>query len=183
MANEKKTERVILGLLSHESMTGYEIKKRLDTSLSFFWGASFGSIYPALNGLERDKLVTKEETTENGRDKIIYTITDQGRECLAKWLEVPVVKDEVRYETLLKLFFGAGLGPGGARQHIENFEAKIRMGLPLLEGFVQELDGIRELEKDHTYYMITAMFGVKTYQAYLEWCEEAKEILNEMEEK
>ena len=30
MANTKKMDYVLLGLLSHESMTGYEIKKRLD---------------------------------------------------------------------------------------------------------------------------------------------------------
>ncbi len=51
MANTKKMDYVLLGLLSHEPMTGYEMKKRLDTSLRFFWGGSFGSIYPTLNQL------------------------------------------------------------------------------------------------------------------------------------
>lgn len=36
MASEKKLDCVILGLLSHEELTGYEIKKRMDTALSFF---------------------------------------------------------------------------------------------------------------------------------------------------
>ena len=49
MANEKKIDYVLLGLLCHESLTGYEIKKRLDTRLRLFWSASFGSIYPALS--------------------------------------------------------------------------------------------------------------------------------------
>lgn len=75
MAKEKKMDQVILGLLSHESMTGYEIKKRMDTTLKLFWNASYGSIYPTLNALEKDKKVTKVETTENGRDKVTYTIT------------------------------------------------------------------------------------------------------------
>ena len=48
MAIEKKSDCVILGLLSHEDLTGYEIKKRMDTALKYFWGASYGSIYPAL---------------------------------------------------------------------------------------------------------------------------------------
>ena len=34
MANEKKIDCVILGLLSHEELTGYEIKKRMDTMLT-----------------------------------------------------------------------------------------------------------------------------------------------------
>ena len=51
MANEKKLDCVILGLLSHEELTGYEIKKRIDTTLKYFWGASYGSIYPTLSDL------------------------------------------------------------------------------------------------------------------------------------
>ena len=49
MAVEKKIDCVILGLLSHEDLTGYEIKKRMDTALKYFWGASYGSIYPSLS--------------------------------------------------------------------------------------------------------------------------------------
>ena len=35
----------------------------------------------------------------------------------------------------------------------------------------------RNSEDAREYYMLTAMFGVKVYKAYLEWCEEAKDIL------
>ena len=61
MANEKKIDYAILGLLSHEPMTGYEIKKRMDTTLKFFWRASYGSIYPGLSELVQDEKITKFE--------------------------------------------------------------------------------------------------------------------------
>ncbi len=99
MANEKKLDCVILGLLAHEDLTGYEIKKRMDTALRFFWGASFGSIYPTLKGLVEDGLAVKADIA-GGRNKITYSITDAGRIYLKNWLEVPVEKDELRYETL-----------------------------------------------------------------------------------
>ena len=38
MATEKKLDCVILGLLAHEALTGYEIKKRMDTALKYFLG-------------------------------------------------------------------------------------------------------------------------------------------------
>lgn len=179
MANEKKMDQVILGLLSHEPLTGYEIKKLIDTTLRLFWGASFGSIYPTLNEMERQGLVSREEVKENRRNKVIYTITGAGRQHLRDWLELPSVKDEVRYETLLKLFFGSGIGAEGTLKHIENFESKIRQELPILEHSVQVLEPIQDMAEEHTYYMLTAMFGVKAYQAYLEWCEEAKKILED----
>lgn len=177
MANEKKMDQVILGLLSHEPLTGYEIKKQIDTMLKYFWSASYGSIYPTLNSLEQNGLVTKKNTVENGRDKIYYTITDTGRAHLKEWLAVPVTKDELRYETLLKLFFGSVAGTQISLEHIENFETKINVELPLLVRAVMTLEGIQE-EDTHKYYLLTALFGVKVYQAYLDWCDEAKKILN-----
>lgn len=177
MATEKKIDCVILGLLSHEPMTGYGIKKRMDSTLKFFWGASYGSIYPTLNTLVEDGMVTKFETTENGRDKVIYTITETGRERLKDWLGQPVEKDELRYETLLKLFFGSEIGAEKTCEHVLRFEEKIKRDLPLLKGAVYELERIKDTEKAHTYYMLTAMFGVKVYEAYLEWCGETKKLL------
>ncbi len=176
MANEKKMDQVILGLLSHDSLTGYEIKKRLDTTLKYFWSGSFGSIYPTLNQLEKDGLVTKEEVVQNGRDKIIYTITLEGKNQLKEWLAIPVKKDELRYETLLKLFFCSEGGTENAYMHIQNFEDKIRAELPYLTDSIQQLSKLQD-EDAHKYYMLTAMFGEKVYGAYLEWCKEAKMIL------
>lgn len=174
MANEKKMDCVILGLLSHESLTGYEIKKRMDTTFKFFWSASYGSIYPTLNSMINDGMVTKLNIKENGRDKVIYTITAGGKEFLRKWLALPVTKDELRYETLLKVFFGGEIGPDTTVEHINNFQTKIRGELTYLKVAVRELSKIQEDEKEHKYFLLTAMFGEKVYEAYLQWCEYAK---------
>lgn len=176
MANEKKHDYVILGLLSHTPMTGYEIKKRLDTTMRFFWNASFGSIYPTLQNMEKDGKIQSTKSQEKGREKIIYEITESGRAYLKDWLQKPVVKDELRYETLLKLFFGSEIGATVTSQHIEAFEEKIKKDLPSLKASVEQLKAL-DFEEAHRYYMLTAMFGVKVYEAYLEWCKEVKDYL------
>ena len=197
MATEKKTDYVLLGLLSHEPLTGYDIKKRIDTALKFFWSASYGSIYPTLASLEREGKVIREDkancegkviregkgegagATENGRDKIIYEITEKGRIALADWLYVPSEKDELRYETLLKLFFGGEIDAKRNVGHIRAFERTVREKLPYLRGAVKALSEIKNAEPAHKYYLLTAKFGVKTYEGYLEWCAEAIKILEE----
>ena len=182
MANSKKMDYVLLGLLSHEPMTGYEMKKRLDTTLRFFWGGSYGSIYPTLNRLETEGKVTKEDISSNGREKISYSITEYGKEILKQWLRKPVEKDELRYETLLKLFFGNENGFEGAKEHIERFEEKCRSELAVLNMFAENLK--KYLENDtHKYYYLTVRFGINTYEAYLKWCKEAKEQIKEWEKK
>ncbi len=180
MANTKKMDYVLLGLLSHESMTGYEMKKRLDTTLRFFWGGSYGSIYPTLSQLEGEGKVTREDTSSNGREKISYSITEYGKESLKEWLREPVQKDELRYETLLKLFFGNETGMEGAMEHIGRFEEKCKGELNILTMMAGNL--AQHLEDDtHKHYYLTVTFGIKTYECYLEWCREAKEQIKEWE--
>lgn len=98
----------------------------MDTSLKYFWGASYGSIYPALSDLVKNGMAVKRDETENNRNKIIYSITQKGRCHLKDWLRLPAEKDELRYETLLKLFFGNEAGALQAISHIDAFEEKLR---------------------------------------------------------
>lgn len=177
MATEKKLDCVILGLLCHEELTGYEIKKRMDTTLKYFWGASYGSIYPTLTELDAHGFVTKRKGTDNGRNKQIYTITADGKEYLMQWLKAPVEKDELRYETLLKLFFGNEAGPSQTIAHIEAFKEKIQGELPYLSAAGQTLEKIANEDNTHIYYLLTVQFGIKTFKAYIEWCNQAIQIL------
>ena len=41
MARERKIDMVILGLLSHENLTGYDIKKRIDGAINLFLEGKF----------------------------------------------------------------------------------------------------------------------------------------------
>ncbi len=112
-----------------------------------------------------------------GANKLIYTITQEGRSYLTKWLALPAEKDELRYETLLKLFFGSEAGPFQAFAHIEAFRQKIEKELPVLLDSEQVLEKYLDADETHQYYLLTVRFGIHTYRAYLEWCEEAKKLL------
>lgn len=179
MANTKKMDYVILGLLSHESLTGYDIKQRMDSVLSMFWGASYGSIYPTLNLLLKNEMITGKNVSKNKREKILYTITSKGREELKEWLKHPVEKDEIRYETLLKLFFAGENTKEGTLKHIEAFESKIQKELEMLRLYAKNLEAVKEEDVTHLYYLLTVQFGIQTYEGYLRWCKTAKkEIKN-----
>ena len=105
MSSLSPTARVILGLLAWQPRTGYEIKQVTDQSTRFFWGASYGQIYPELRRLEAAGLVASREEPRGRVPRRIYSLTEAGQEALAGWLEETDESYEVRDEGLLKLFF------------------------------------------------------------------------------
>ena len=179
MARERKIDMVILGLLSHEDLTGYDIQKRIDGAIRFFWKGSFGNIYPALKDMENQGLIVKSDTSVGGRERITYGITKEGKEVLKKWIADGQAGNELRYETLLKLFFGGAEKKEVTIRNIELFEAEIRQELKLLRSYGEALQQHLEAE-DHIYYYLTVSFGIDTYEAYLKWCIKAKNMLREM---
>jgi PadR family transcriptional regulator AphA len=111
MSSLTPTARVILGLLQLGPHTGYEIKQTTDRSTRFFWGASYGQIYPELRRLEQAGLVTATEEPRGGVRRRVYRTTSAGAETVQAWLAHPEEDFELRDEGLLKLFFGGAVQP------------------------------------------------------------------------
>ena len=176
MARERKIDMVILGLLSHEDLTGYEIKKRIDGAISFFWKGSFGNIYPALKDMENQGLITKSDTSVGERERITYYITVRGRNRIKDWLKEEQASNELRYETLLKLFFGGSESREVTIHNIEIFEEQVKKDLKVLKTYCETLERSLDVD-DHVYYSLTVSFGIETYEAYLKWCTKAKKML------
>ena len=180
MAKDRKIDLVILGLLFHEDLTGYDIKKRIDGAISFFWKGSFGNIYPALSDMEKSGLVEKRRTETKGRrEKILYHITDKGIDVLKEWLNVEQAANDLKYETMLKLYFGGAEDKDTALKNIRYFEEQVKRDLVVLRVYQENLKKVAD-QKDHVYYYLTVTFGIDTYEAYLKWCGRAKKLLGGM---
>ncbi|GAB6109091.1 PadR family transcriptional regulator [Fusibacter bizertensis] len=179
MGRENKTIFVILGLLNHEPMSGYEIKKRVDLSLKMFWDTGFGQIYPTIKTLCSDGFIeTFDKSTHLGPEKIQYAITEKGRSHLKEWLKIPAEPVNHKIELLLKLFFSAASSPEYPITNIEKFRGEASKNLELLNLFSESLKPIIDDSDDHLYYYLTVLFGQKLYEAYTEWSNEAIELIH-----
>lgn len=91
-----------LGYLSLREATGYEIKRDFEEGLfCHFNEASYGSIYPALNQLAVEGLLTVREEEQSGKpDKKIYSITAVGLVALSKALAIVPGQDKYKSEFL-----------------------------------------------------------------------------------
>ena len=66
---------LVLALLEKEDLYGYEIIKRLEEKSSNIFRYQAGTLYPALYRMEKEKLITKQESER----RVYYSITNKGR--------------------------------------------------------------------------------------------------------
>jgi len=86
-------------------MSGYDIKKLTEMSLSHFWSESYGALFPTLNALVDEGLATKRLDPKSGaRRRQEYMVTPKGRRAYENWLREPADRVQMRNELQLKFF-------------------------------------------------------------------------------
>ncbi len=96
----------ILGALMERPMHGYELKQYFETFGGAFWMINFGSIYPTLNKMRNEGMVIGKKEPSSTVDRIVHTITPQGREEFKNILKRRLGREPtVRDEFTLHLFF------------------------------------------------------------------------------
>lgn len=79
---------LVLKTLSLTPMHGWGISQRVQQLSAGALEVNQGSLYPALQRLEKDGLITSEwATTDNNRQARYYTLTASGRRALGNELE------------------------------------------------------------------------------------------------
>jgi PadR family transcriptional regulator, regulatory protein AphA len=172
------TPFAILGLLSIESMSGYDIRRNLDESLSYFWSESYGQIYPSLKKLEAARLIAPvRRAPADTRRRKRYTLTAAGRQRLRTWLAEAPKPQPPRSELLLKLFFGRQAPPGTCEAHIRRLRVQQEQLTATLEGLEQQLRAERRNHPDLRYWLATVSFGMERARSLIDWSEDALQVL------
>ncbi|MDF1493931.1 DUF4180 domain-containing protein [Caproiciproducens sp. CPB-2] len=124
----------ILGMLSFEPLTGYDLKRIIEHTPFMYWSGNNNQIYKAFAELLDEGFVTKEVKHQDGSpSKNIYTITDDGQHELKSWLlsvtDVPVFKKEF----LIKLALSDQLKRGDLENMLASYADVVKMQAVLSE--------------------------------------------------
>jgi DNA-binding PadR family transcriptional regulator len=83
----------LLALLDRRPAYGYELKADFEAATGDGWPLNIGQVYSTLQRCERDDLATaQDEADDQGRR--LWTISAEGREAVASWLETPAAPVE-----------------------------------------------------------------------------------------
>src|SRR5260370_33430113 len=95
----------ILVCLTERPMTGYELAKTFDTSIGFFWRADHQQIYRELARLRERGHVRGREVVQSGKpNKLVYTLTSEGRAALRHWASMPSSPASIKDDLLGRLY-------------------------------------------------------------------------------
>ena len=117
---------ICLGILTRGDATGYEIKKTVEEDgWRHFVEASFGSIYPALNRLTEEGLVSVHaEAQEKRPDRKVYTITQAGRHAFFDSLMGSLPEDRYRSPFIFAMLFADLLPKERVNQMLDAYIAR-----------------------------------------------------------
>lgn len=164
----------ILGLLVRESLTGYDLTKKFDTTIGFFWSAKHSQIYPELANLTQEGLVTFELVTQTSKpNKKVYTITEAGREALKDWMNTPRERRTVKDPLLMRAWIVGLVEPELAiaqlREALAEYEQRCEVFRQIEAG--TRAEGAFEPNADNEWLGagLALRCGVMQAQAYRDW--------------
>ncbi len=100
-----------LAILDQGPCYGYQLRSEFERRTGSTWPLNIGQIYSTLDRLERDGLITRDDSGDS--EHIYYAITTSGRAEVGAWLTSPVARPTAaaRDELAMKLAIAVTL-PG-----------------------------------------------------------------------
>lgn len=170
---------VILGLLSREPLTGYEMKKIIQHTPFMYWSGNNNQIYKAFVELLDEGFVTKEVQHQDGSpSKHIYTITNYGLSEFNSWLlsvtDVPVFKKQF----LIKLALANQLKRGDLENMLASYDDVVKMQAVLSERELDKCYFAEQEPPDGSLFIDLIRENVLSfYSGEHEWVQKVKEFV------
>jgi DNA-binding PadR family transcriptional regulator len=172
----------LLATLHDSPLSGYDLAKRFDGSVGFFWSATHQQIYRELSKLEEQGYATVLVVEQSSRpDKKVYTTTAAGREYLGKWIAKPDKPPAFKDDLMVKLFAGDLVEPSVMLGELKHHYAQHQKLLATYK-MVKEraFPDSSNLPLKRRYQYLTLRRGITLENEWLAWYAEAIEILSEI---
>lgn len=172
----------LLGLLSKWEASGYDIKKEFDDVMSIFWHTHLSQIYPELTKLENEKLISSKLVQQVGKpDKKVYSITENGREALFKWLLEPHEKPKIKDSFLMQTFFLDNIPVEEVLLKLNMYKKDRQQRLEMMKRMMKErLESLKERNVMKARILISSAVlkrGIEQEIQYIRWCEDTIKLV------
>ncbi|MFT7684921.1 MAG: DNA-binding PadR family transcriptional regulator [Candidatus Azotimanducaceae bacterium] len=171
----------IMTALLEEELTGYELAKKFDVSLGFFWGASHQQIYQELKQLNNNRLISGEDVDQQGKpNKRVYALTELGRENLDHWVLGETKVKPGKDELLVKLYNIGHSQKNHILDHLKDRrrEHETRLALYRKIESRQYLEP-KKLPLNKKGIYLALLGGILQSETAIEWCDSSINLLSD----
>lgn len=170
----------IISALIECPCSGYDLGKRFDGSVGFFWKAAHQQIYRELTKLEEQGWLSSETVCQESRpDKKLYCVTELGKEHLRNWIAQPTEVSLLKEELLVKLFAGYLVSRqtmlAELEQHRTQHLERLSMYREMEHRYFQNP---QELPIENKFRYLTLRNRIRYEIDRLAWCDEVIEFLS-----
>lgn len=170
----------ILAVLVEQPCSGYDLRKRFEGSVGFFWKTSFQQIYRELTKLEDQGLLQAQVIQQENRpDKKIYSVTETGKQYLRDWIAYPSEVSSLKDDLLVKLFAGYLVPTPTIVAELEQHRQQHLQQLSTYQGIEQRyFENPDALSTERKFQYMTLRYGIRQEMEWLDWCDEAIQFLS-----
>jgi DNA-binding PadR family transcriptional regulator len=169
----------ILVCLTERPMTGYELAKTFDASIGFFWKADHQQIYRELTRLRDRGHIQGREIVQSGKpNKLVYTLTPEGRAALRHWAARPSSPPSIKDDLLVRLYALDSVDIDHLRADLMARLEHHRDRLARFEHILEKRFSHGAASTAETGKLLGLRMGLRYERAVVEWCEEALETLS-----
>lgn len=173
-------EHAILVSLTEQSGSGYELARRFDKSIGYFWTATHQQIYKVLARMEASDWVSVTVVPQDNRpDKKVYEVTEAGRAELARWISEPSDDENPRSDFAVKL---RGASSGDIRDVIAEVRRQRDRHAERLEAYLtnekHEFGDPSRLKGRTLHQYLVLRGGIALERGLVEWCDEVLAALS-----
>lgn len=176
-------DNIILGLLLLDDRTIYQLRERINKGMHLMYSGSMGSIQAAIKKLLNNGYIRYEESTENGRYRKTYSITDSGKRHFFEWIDSPIETQNTKNPELVKIYFMGFADKDSRKANIEKYLSILTKQYHMLSAICEEGDHIKVMGKQQDivfYQLAAARYGRDFMKFNIDWY---RSFINEMEDE
>jgi DNA-binding PadR family transcriptional regulator len=156
---------LVLSLLAQQPMSGYDVRRFLQSLGALLGAPSYGAIYSSLHALLEDGLATvKVEHRPDRPLRKIYGITEAGTQELREWVARPTAASGKLRSFIVHLITVGDLSHAGLLSHLRQRRATVVAQRSALQQTLQEMG-----ERSSRGQRLALKHGLATARAELAW--------------
>ncbi|MEL6309563.1 MAG: PadR family transcriptional regulator [Chloroflexota bacterium] len=179
-------QHILLGLLSDEPGSGYDLNKRLQAEGQHFWTTDQSQIYRALYKMQAEGWVDYETVIQqDSPNKKVYHVTDNGVEQLQEWLHTEFDESPPGFIWLAKLYLGHELEADDVQKILSERLDTIKTFKSWAQRSYAELssngNGSNGTDKIHRIRLMTIEYKLQMLNAEITWLETQLETIKHLQ--